>query len=186
MSDDEAKRKRKYVLHQNDPGIRVHRRQISLARTRTVRKRTDRSPSPARGDEMLIVSRKRACKMNENQARDPVCEFCRLRKVSKRQPDAHSSYLGGLGAGRCNSSRLSPGRRRHSYGDGGWRTWRSRRVPPGQDSGYATRVAAPGGSRVRPPGSWSPGSVCSAEELPSPSPRPYRSGPILIIDIMRG
>lgn len=49
-----------------------------------------------------------------------------------------------------------------------------------QDSGYATRMAGQGGSQGRPPGSWNPGSVCSAEELPSPSPRPYRSGPILI------
>lgn len=90
-----------------------------------------------------------------------------------------SSYLGGLGVGRCSSSRLShqPGRRQF---DGVWWWMYRLRRDLAQDSGYATRMAGQGGSQGRPPGSWNPGSVCSAEELPSPSPRPYRSGPILI------
>lgn len=58
--------------------------------------------------------------------------------------------------------------------------YRLQRRALAQDSGYATRMAGQGGSQGRPPGSWNPGLVCSAEELPSPSPRPYRSGPILI------
>lgn len=125
----------------------------------------------------IYVRKKKKCQVKISLSLSRVLSL--ERGAASERKLTQSSYLGGLGVGRCSSSRLShqPGRRQF---DGVWWWMYRLRRDLAQDSGYATRMAGQGGSQGRPPGSWNRGSVCSAEELPSPSPRPYRSGPILI------